>query len=434
MQSQQNPNFQSQQKDHFAHLFPELEALELSDNECWHYAQKMMDWGALDNPDSKSITNGVAIFSQFLAHDITFDANSRLRAGNRVAGIANDRTINLDLDCLYGQKTQDFYYDAEDTDKLLLGKEYTDGTHRWHDLQRNAQHKAIIGDSRNDENIIVSRLQVLFIEFHNRMVDHVRSTGGPQKAFAAARREVVWHYHWLIIHEFLGKMLDPSIFSRLLKDSARFYTWPAPLPLEFTGAAFRTGHSQTRDENRINEATEKKLFDLGFFTAMEEYVDWRYLFDFGDGRVQFARRLDPLIGRSFHRLPFVRSNDRREQSLPFRNIRRGVAYGLPSGETIAMRLGFEPLEVPLTQKLCTAGTPLWYYMLHEAEVLGNEGEYLGPVGSTILGECFLTILLHDDESYLKRYPRWRPTLGREANRFDFVDLINFAQDRVEENC
>ncbi|MBB4079711.1 hypothetical protein GGR28_002336 [Lewinella aquimaris] len=426
MQSQQNPHFQSHQKDHFTRLFPELEALELSDADCWAYAQKMMDWGKLDSSDSTTITNGVAIFSQFLAHDITLDANSRLRAGNRLANIANDRTINLDLDCLYGQKTQDFYYDAKDTDKLLLGEKYSDGTHHWHDLQRNAQHKAIIGDSRNDENILVSRMHVLFIEFHNRMVDHVRATGGPQKAFEIARRQVIWYYHWLIVYEFLGKMLDPSLHSRLLREPARFYPWPGPLPLEFTGAAFRTGHSQTRDENRINDTTEKKLMELGFFTAMKEFVDWRYLFDFGDGRVQYARRLDTMIGRSFHRLPFIKTDDRREQSLPFRNIRRGVGYGLPSGEAVAMRLGFDPLTVPLTQKLCTPGTPLWYYILHEAAELGNDGEYLGPVGGTILGECFLTILRHDDESYLKRYPRWRPTLGREPHRFDFVDLINFV--------
>ncbi len=120
----------------------------------------------------------------------------------------------------------------------------------------------------------------------------MRSTGGPQNAFAVARRQVIWHYHWLIVHEFLGKMLDPSRFDRLRKEPASFYTWPGPLPLEFTGAAFRTGHSQTRDENRINDTTEKKLMELGFFTAMKEFVDWRYLFDFGDGRVQYARRID----------------------------------------------------------------------------------------------------------------------------------------------
>ncbi|MEL7160607.1 MAG: peroxidase family protein, partial [Bacteroidota bacterium] len=376
MQSQQNSNFSTHQKDHFARLFPELEPLELPDDDCWAYARRMMEWGNLDAPDSSTITNGVGIFSQFLAHDITFDANSRLRAGNRIAGIVNDRTTNLDLDCVYGQKTQDFYYDAKDTDKLLLGKEYTDGTHHWRDLQRNAQHKAIIPDSRNDENIIVSRMQVLFLRFHNRMVDHLRATDCITKAYAPARRQVIWHYHWLIVHEYLGRMCDPSIWTRLVREPARYYTQPGPLPLEFTGAAFRVGHSQTRDDNRISDTVDKGLFELGFFTAMEEFVDWRYIFDCGDGRVQYARRIDTKIGKSFHRIPFIKTKDRKEQSLPFRNIRRGVGYGLPSGEAVAMRLGQEPLEVPLTQKLGGAGTPLWYYLLYEAECLGNNGEHL----------------------------------------------------------
>lgn len=424
MQSQQNPNFQTHRKDHFIRLFPELEPLELDDKKCWAYAEKMMDWGGPDAPDSKTVTNGIGIFSQFLAHDITFDANSRLRAGNRLATITNDRTTNLDLDCVYGQRTQDFYFDTEDTDKLLLGKKYTDGQHRWQDLQRNAQYKAIIPDARNDENIIVSRMQVLFIRFHNRLVDHLRAGDCPPNVYAAARRLAIWHYHWLIIHEFLAAMLDPVIWNRLLKEPAKHYVEPGALPLEFTGAAFRVGHSQTRDLNRINDETEKKLFDLGFFSAMEEFVDWRYLFDFGDGRVQYARQIDTKIGRSFHKIPFVKSKDRKDKSLPFRNIRRGVGYGLPSGETVAMRLGFDPLEVPLTQKLSCVGTPLWYYILFEAECGG--GEHLGPVGGTILGECFLTIMRHDEESYLRRYPRWRPSLGRCENQFDFVDLINFV--------
>ncbi|MEL6276875.1 MAG: peroxidase family protein, partial [Bacteroidota bacterium] len=381
-------------------------------------------------PDSTTITNGVSIFSQFLAHDITFDANSKLRSSNRVGTIANDRTINLDLDCLYGQKTQDFYYDAEDTDKLLLGEKCTDGTHTWYDLQRNKQCKAIIPDSRNDENIIVSRMQVLFIEFHNCMVDYLRANDCPPDVFKEAKRQVIWHYHWLIIHEYLRGMLDPSIYNQLLREDTQFYTQPSTLPLEFTGAAFRVGHSQTQDVNRISDTTEKKLFDLGFFTVMEEYVDWRYIFDFGDGRVQYARRIDTQIGRSFHNIPFIKSKDKKEKSLPFRNLRRGVSYGLPSGEAVAMRLGFDPLEVPLTQKLRLAGTPLWYYILFEAECLGNQGEHLGPVGSTILGECFLTIMKNDDESYLKRYPRWRPTLGRSEHQFDFVDLVKFVENNA----
>lgn len=430
MQSQQNSNFQQHRKDHFAKLFPELDPLELSDQQLWCYAERMMDWGRWDRSDSTTITNGLAIFSQFLAHDITFEAQSRLKGINEVGQLQNDRTVNLDLDCLYGQRTQDFFYDSSDTDKLLLGKCYTDGTREWFDLQRNAQGKAIIPDSRNDENIIVSRMQVLFIQFHNAMVDHLRIHDCPPNIFKAARQQVLWHYHWLIIHEYLYKMMDRSIYNSLMKDGPKFFQWPWALPLEFSGAAFRVGHSQCQDVNKINETTEKKLFDLGFFSTMEEYVDWRCLFDFGDGQVQFARRIDTQIGRSFSKLPFVKSKDRKERSLAFRNLRRGVSYGLQSGEDVAKRMGIEPIEVRETVRLDFPGTPLWFYILREAYLLGNEGNHLGPVGSQLLGEIFLTLMMHDDESYLKIHPRWQPSLGRKPGQFDFVDLISFTENRT----
>ncbi len=428
MHSRQNSNFQRREKRHFVRLFPELDPLELNDRQLWCYAERMMDWGSWEKDDSTTISNGLAIFSQFLAHDITFDASSRLRAFNFTQQIQNDRTTNLDLDCLYGQYTQDFYYDADDREKFLLGQCYSDGRHEWYDLPRNSQGKAIIPDSRNDENIIVSRMQVLFMQFHNRMVDHLRAGDCPPNVFEAARREVIWHYHWIIIHDYLYKMMDKSIYSKIRSEGGQFYRWPTALPLEFTGAAFRVGHSQSRDVNRINADTEKSLFELGFFSAMEEYVDWHYLFNFGDGLTQYARRIDTQIGRSFHQIPFIKTNDRKEQSLPFRNLRRGVAYGLPSGEDVAKRLGFEPLDIPETKKFRFPGTPLWYYILREADLLGDEGEFMGPVGSTLLGECFLTLMQHDDESFLKLYPQWRPSLGREPGKFDFVDLICFTEN------
>lgn len=390
-----------------------------------------MDWKDREMAGSSSITNGLAIFSQFLAHDITFDSTSKLRGLNAIATVQNDRTLNLDLDCVYGQRTQDFFYDAEDSDKLLLGKRYSDEEHVWYDLQRNRQCKAIIPDSRNDENIIVSRMQTLFLHFHNTMVDLLRRQNCTNNVFEEAQKRVIWHYHWLIVHEFLYKMLDRTIYNRLMQEGCAYFTHPFALPLEFTGAAFRTGHSQARDQNRINDDVEKSLFELGFFETMEEFVDWHYLFDFNDGKVQYANQIDTKIARAFHRIPFIKSSDKKEKSLPFRNLKRGVAYGLPSGEAVAMRLAQEPLDIAETKQLDLPGTPLWYYLLKEAEVLGNSGEHLGPVGSIILGECFLTIMHHDDWSYLKIYPRWCPELGRQPGHFDFIDLICFAEENLE---
>lgn len=426
MQSQQTPTFQTTQKNHFARLFPELNPLQVSDQDLIALAETMKESPGNKKSDSKAISNGLSIFSQFLAHDLTFESTSKFHGRPEIGRFQNDRTINLDLDCLYGQKTQSFFYNANPKakDKLLLGKKYEEGGAVWFDLQRNSQHKAIIPDARNDENIIVSRMQVLFIHFHNKLIDRLKEKCYKGDVFQEAKRIAIWHYHWLIIHEYLYKIMDWEIFERIKNRGCQYFTRPHFLPLEFSGAAFRVGHSQTRQLNRINADTEKNLFELGSFTTMEEYVDWRYLFNFGDGRCQFAKLIDTKIGTAFHDIPFIDSDKAEERSLPFLNLRRGVLYGLPSGEDVANRMGFEPIEVAETTDL--NGTPLWYYILREAELLGHKGEHLGPVGSTILGECFFTLMQQDDYSFLKVHPKWKPTLGKDIGEFDFIDLVRFV--------
>ncbi len=423
-------SFQRQPQAHgqdqaFGKLFPELPPLHVSEELLAQLANKMCEAQHCD--DSESFSNGIAIFSQFLAHDITFESTSSLRGLHRTETLQNDRTFNLDLDCVYGQRTQDFYYDAEKKDQMLLGKSYLlpDGTDYWYDLQRNAQQKAIIPDARNDENIIVSRMQVLLIEFHNKVVRQLQEELGREDVFEQARRVVLWHYQWLILHSYLKRIVQPNMFDEIYYDGATFYWESFFLPLEFTGAVFRAGHSQTRTLNRINEDTEKGLFELGHFTKMEEYVDWRYLFDLGDRKVQMAKKIDTHIEPAFANLPFVGSQEAIMNSLPFRNLQRGVVYGLASGEDIAKRMAIRPIDIPETHQLGMTGTPLWYYVLKEAEVL-CEGERLGPVGSILLAEVFITIMRKDNRSFLKIDPLWKPHLGRVPGQFDFADLIKYV--------
>ncbi len=427
MQSLQKTEYHLDDKKNYGKLFPELKPLILSNRDLKELSETMIDYD-WKCQDSECITNGLAIFGQYLAHDLTFEVTSRFRGYNQSETYVNDRTLRLDLDCLYGQWSQDFLYDVNDRNKLLLGEACEFEGDTWFDLPRNAQGKAIIPDARNDENIIVSQMQVLFMRFHNRMVEKIKDQCASRDLFKEARKQVIWHYQWLILHDYLYKVTDWTVFEDILCHGPKYFNHPTYLPLEFTGAAFRTGHSQTRENNRINEHTEKNLFELGAFQKMEEYLDWHYLFDFEDGKVEYARLIDTKIGKIFHDIPFIKSSDKYERSLPFRNLRRGVVYGLASGEDIARRMCVEPIKIKETAHL--DGTPLWYYVLKEAEVLGHEGEHLGPVGSRILLECFLSILNCDPYSFQVLHPKWKPEIGRNTGKFDFVDLVEFAQSHV----
>ena len=414
------------QPTHYQKLFPELPPLHLDDDELWELSCTMMERN--DCADSKSVTNGEATYGQLLAHDMTFENVSSFKKSFQPKPLTNQRSIGLDLDSTYGLRTESYFYQKKQSSKLLLVEQQNDEqTKRWWDVPRNSEGVAIIPDPRDDESIIVSRIHVLMMQFHNQYINQFLKGLPEAEKFREARLRMTWFYHWLTVHHYLYKVLDKSICDDILQNGPQYYQYPYFIPLEFSGAAFRIGHSQSRDVNQLNEHTIAGIFDLGSFEAADVYVDWSYLFDCGDGKVQMAKKIDSKIAPAFHDIPFLKhEKDIRQRSLIFRNLKRGVVYGLPSGESVAKRLCLEPLRIPETEKLCLSGTPLWFYILKEAEML-HDGEHLGPVGSRIFGEVFFTILKSDPNSYLVQHPKWEPNgLGNDRGVFGFKELINFV--------
>ncbi|MGZ8144671.1 MAG: peroxidase family protein, partial [Methylosarcina sp.] len=153
-----------------------------------------------DNPDNPDIPAGFTFLGQFLDHDITFDPTSSLERQNDPESIANFRTPAFELDSVYGsgRGASPHLYDQTQPGKLLIDSGFPK------DLPRNSQNTALIGDPRNDENVIVSQLQLAFIKFHNAVFDFVQQDiGNSNQAFEEAQRLVRWHYQWIVLHEFL---------------------------------------------------------------------------------------------------------------------------------------------------------------------------------------------------------------------------------------
>src|SRR5436190_2025020 len=154
--------------------------------------------------------------------------------------------------------------------------------------------------------------------------------------------------------------------------------------------------------------------------ALTWHYQWTVLFDVhGEPRAARARPIDGCLPESLLRLPVDITGeleDENFESLAMRDLQRGVATGLPSGEAVARFVGEEPLraeEVGLTEFGWSGETPLWYYLLKEAEAR-EDGERLGPVGSLIVGEVLLGIVDGDPESFRSVDPSWRPTLPRRT--------------------
>lgn len=438
------------------------------------------------NFDNPSMTAGMTFLGQFLDHDITLDKKSELGVNAQPNKTINFRTSLFDLDSVYGDGpvgSPELYDTSSGRIKFVVraipGAENVsrNGAVRY-DLPRDANGTAIIGDSRNDENIVISQFHLAMLKFHNAVTDYLASKpeyagATSDQLFQAARKLVTWHYQWIILNEFLPTTIGQDRVNSILTNGLQYYKLDTVedfltlnngqklprLPIEFSVAAYRFGHSQVRPSYRVNfgptggspffafifddklAATDPDPNDMrGGKPAARRFVDWQTFFNFGDGNFRPNKLIDtklstPLMTLPGARGPVVGLPDDGVQSLASRNLIRHVNFGIPSGQVIAMRMKVPVLTPSQLSELApysTEGvsmsysTPLWYYILKEAEVMEN-GRRLGPVGGNIVGEVFIGLLKRDPNSYLSTNPTWKPTLpAAAAGTFRITDLLKFA--------
>jgi hypothetical protein len=374
--------------------------------------------------DDGTAAAGWPFFGQFIAHDMTAD-RSPIGPHADATTIANFRSPRANLECLYGAGPvgAPFLYDATDAAKLLAG----DG-----DVPRNAQGTALVGDPRNDVHVFISQLHLGLLHAHNHIVDRLREDGvDDDECFDAARRATLWHYQWVIVEDFLLTLIGQELLDELKDPDRRHYRSDGQpiIPFEFADAAFRYGHGQIRHRYVLQDGGgEYSVFpDLVGFrpVAPEHHVDWRLLFG---PEAQPAKRMDGRLAASLISLPLAITGAvtvDAYHSLAARDLQRGAAIGLPSGEAIARAMGAEPLtrdEAGLGAFGWDDETPLWLYILREADVRGG-GDRLGEVGGRLVAEVLLGLLDADPESYRALDPDWQPTLPAAGERFTILDLL-----------
>jgi hypothetical protein len=438
---------------------------------------------------------GYTYFGQFVDHDITFDPVSSLNRQNDPNALVDFRTPRFDLDSVYGRGPADQPYLYEpDGLHLALGepRDATDSPFAGPDLQRGVGDRALIGDPRNDENLIVSQLQVAFIKFHNKVADQV-SAGNPTfsdaDAFKLTQSTVRWHYQWVVIHDFLRRLVGDEVINDIMQPNGYFaargttssvtrakllfykFSDQPFMPIEFSVAAYRYGHSMARPSYFINDvavadpkpdnAERIPLFvqdgedrnNLNGFRKLPQQwgVQWKYFLpQTNDGpgdRDQFlpqpSYKIDHELGHPLGALPastaqpeqlFAGIDPAVAQSLAARNLLRGRALGLPAGQDVARAMGIDPLsDDELYADLSLSGpvlddlrsrAPLWFYVLREAEKRADSAR-LGPVGGRIVAEVLIGLLDGDPLSFLSVNPGWTPTLqGRLPGTFTLTDIVN----------
>jgi len=435
------------------------------------------------------IPAGFTYLGQFIDHDLTFDKTS-VALGQNVSPsqLLQGRSPALDLDSLYGAGPQDpgsakFYKDDR---HLKMGKTEAVGgisAKAGFDLPRatTGPGKAVVPDKRNDENLAVAQTHLAFPRFHNRVVDGLPSTTPAAQRFALARESVVKHYQWMIRHDFLPRICQPSVVDDVFDNGRKaFEVGAAPthvptMPIEFSVAAFRFGHSMIRREYAWNKEfpDDQGTLDLLFaFTGTSGFLgqgsklpsnwiaDWRRLYDFEAdagradlkapaGQFNRARRIDTLLVNPLANLPRgsfggpASDEGTARANLAFRNLTRAKMVKLATGQRMVTFLTNKGVGVTaltnaqirngdggadlggLTQtqrKAFVENTPLWFYVLREAEL--NNGRLKG-VGARIVAETFHRAMEGSQHSIV-RDPAWRPSLGPDSTTFRMAHLLLFA--------
>jgi Animal haem peroxidase len=385
--------------------------------------------------DDAEIAAGWPFFGQFVAHDITADRSPLVHRADPEA-LRNSRTPRANLECVYGGGPvgSPYLYHRDDPARMLLSE-------GGGDVPRNPQGVALIGDPRNDVHLFMNQFHVAFLRAHNLLVDLIRADGVPGPAvFEKARFALTWHYQWVLLNDFLPTLIGDRLAEELLAEGPSRYCVDCEpyIPFEFADAAYRYGHSQIRHRYRINDdQPELPLFPdlMGFGpVAPEMAVDWSLLFDVdGPARAQRAKRIDGRLPASLINLPVEVTGevaDDAYRSLAARDLQRGQATALPSGEAVARELGVEPLtsiECGLADYGWEGETPLWLYVLREADAR-QDGERLGEVGGRIVGEVLVGIVDSDPESYRTIHPDWVPTLpSADPGRYTLADLVRTTE-------
>jgi len=311
---------------------------------------------------------------------------------------------------------------------------------------------AIIGDPRNDENVIVSQLHHAMLKFHNQVVDLLITAAFPGDIFAEAKRIVTQHYQWCVVHDFLPRICGAAAVNAAIASVNAPVGSAFRMPVEFAVAAYRFGHSMIRNGYILNSSLPPTVSTLA---GVFEFIRVPRLPLFSNWAVDFnmffntahpvgasfnnARKIDSVLANGLETIP---GGSGIMAILAARNLRRGLAMGLPSGQGAANALGLTPLtaaqlaaglpsaEVALLNSnggMLFAKTPLWYYILREAEVL-CDAHHLGPVGGRIVAEVFVGLLWGDPLSYLQVDPDWTPDaeLAEADGTFGMPQLIRFA--------
>jgi hypothetical protein len=458
--------------------------------------QAMIDSGL---GDKFGTVAGITYFGQFIDHDLTYDVTKLEERNVEPSEVRNFRTPRFDLELIYGDGSEESQRRLRDGDKLKLDqtvgvpeRQIEGGT--WRDIARNEAGEPLHADpndTRNLENLLVMQIHVLFILFHNEAVerchdDEFKRLPLPKETFERAQQLVRWHYQWLVREYFLRQIGHAKVLQDMDDANKPKTEWAEKgffIPAEFSLAAFRFGHSMVRSEYLLNcHQKPLPLASLMAQTKKPERLREDWLIEWGNLFPELKRStkkattpssaINTAIAEPLHRLDeytrrqfSTKSDEPQPKELSVRTLLRGARARLPTGEEVAAELVRQKLlkeedilgdrltqkfeatndlsrEVLPTLRTLAGRTPLYYYLLKEAEVLGAKNNTLGPIGTRIVAEVVEAVLQADETSYLRteglgrnwQRPIWPFKEGGSGKLRTLGSLVRMLGDTLPNGC
>jgi len=404
----------------FGRMFSQSEARPMSIllSSCVSIGAQMTGVAETDRSDS-DLPAGYTYFGQFVDHDVTMDttktnaetdnSDTTVIEATALRDLVQERSPSLDLDSLYGT-VSGINPTLIDGAKFRIGRTSpTPGAGAGavdkalpYDLPRGMDGKAIIGDPRNDENLAVAQIHLLWMRFHNMIADRMAATNPgapPSLVFELARDLVTRQYQYIVLNDYLPRILHSQV-REIYEWNVNFSTGGAFQPaanfrqlFEFSRVSGNLGGLPTLASNWVPDM--RRLFDLS-------KTSFKNLTKSTTGPVNLAKALDPFIASALAGM-----------------------RGLPSGQDVSRALRSVTMLTKTQIKSVISGpfddlmdrlgfyerTPLWLYILIEAAATGC-GNRLGKLGSTLVADTFVTLALTSRTSILTKGAEWKPTMAQ----------------------
>lgn len=380
-------------------------------------------------PPTSEIPAAYTYLGQFIAHDL-----SEMKPAADARAPENYRSHVLDLDSLFDPLPPEAVPSgaAMLLHGLYLGQTRAGGnpTGKFADLGRATGGFPCIAATKNDSNLGVAQLTVALIRFHRRICELTPASTPEEQQILTMR-----HFQSVVLDDYLRRVIDPVVYHDVRYDGRKVLFADGVVsdfrvPIEFAAACFRFGHLMVRDQYDWNaRLSPDPTADLirrtsyrgnlrGTNDALPDdwVVDWNRFLAAGTNPDpnQFALCIRSHLNGDLAGLDpeWIDPAVLTRLSPPLPNLAeltllRGGDLALPSGEALTTllngRLGGRLSIAPVANTLETVSsapngltddslmelsgnTPLWFYVLREAEELGNGGRHLGPLGSRIVME------------------------------------------------